>query len=96
MSKTYQVTVNAAGQTQITAQTQCSEVTVQENIGIGTYPTSDFLVFKPNAAATGIRKQGGSAYTFKSDSGGWLPGDVIGFLQLVSGSTTFDVDESLK
>jgi hypothetical protein len=103
MAATSQITVNAAGFTAVTVQNTlgCKNVRIMENPGISGWPTSDFLIAKPLSTSTPVRIPAGSAYTFSAASqnaanpaSSWLaPGSIVGYVKLVSGSSTFDQDE---
>lgn len=93
MAFTNQVTVNAAGDTNIVPQGPAHEVCVFEDRGVTGWPTSDYLV-KKGGSSTYIRIPAGASYIFRSGPDGFQSGVPCGQLKMVSGTTTFDVDES--
>ena len=84
----------------ITATQWESQVTVQELPTVANFPTVQLQVYKPSptgGAATGPRPLSlGQSYTFfKGDAAhlGYRPGDIVGYVSTVTGSSTLVVDE---
>lgn len=97
MPYTGPLTVNAVGFTAVIVQSDyCVEVVVKENPGVSGWPTSDFLVAKPLQTSQTIRVSAGQAYIFTppTDARCFKQGNVAGYLEMVTGATTFDQDEN--
>ena len=94
LGKTRTVTVNSVAATAIAAAVYSSELTVNEDPSVANWPTTDYLVSKPTSADAQRRIPAGQAYTFRRNAGVFVPGEVVGYVQTVSGSTTFAVDEA--
>jgi hypothetical protein len=92
MAATSQITVTAATPLAITPVSACKSVRVMENRGVAGWPTSDFLIYKPTNLVTPVRVPAGSSYTFSTNQIG-IPTSPIGYIKMVSGTTTFDQDE---
>jgi hypothetical protein len=90
---TQHITVGSTQFTQIVAQTQCGEITVGEDPSVSGWPTTDFLVAKPSAANTPRRVSAGGTYTFSALGGRFMAGAIAGYVEAVSGATTFFQDE---
>lgn len=93
--KTDQLTVTDATPTEIVAQTQCNRIAVGEDPSVSGWPTSNFLVMKPAPTDDPREIPMGVSYIFERTGGAYLPGTVVGYIQTVSGTTTFFQDESL-
>lgn len=95
MANTQQITVGSGAASAIVAQSVCKAIRVMENRGVAGWPTTDYLVKKPAATSTGVRIPAGASYTFQCNqpSSFFQVGQTVGFLQTVSGTTTFDQDE---
>jgi len=94
MGKTRQVSVTNSAATAVTMFAAGAEnIRVMENRGVAGWPTSDFLVMKPSNTDVAIRVPAGSSYTFNCIQKLHALGDTLGYIQTVTGSTTFDVDE---
>lgn len=94
---TQHITVGASAFSAVTAQSQCSLVTVGEDPSVAGWPTTDFYVSKPGAGPSSASRRisAGGTYTFDCVGGGkFLPGSVVGYVETVSGSTTFFQDET--
>lgn len=92
MGITRQVTVNSSGQTQVTAQTVCRKVRVAESASVANWPTTAYNIYKPVAGSTANRVPQGEGYEFRALHF-FQPNDPICFIETVTGSTTFDIDE---
>jgi hypothetical protein len=90
---TQHITVGSSQFTQIVAQTQCGEITVGEDPSVNGWPTTDFLVAKPSAANAPRRVSAGGTYTFSALGGRFMAGAIAGYVEAVSGATTFFQDE---
>ena len=99
MAATSQISVSSVASTAVTAQSYCAQIRVTENRGVAGWPTSDFLVRKNSSGATPVRIQAGAQYIFiasTDESSTFRPGNVAGYIEMVSGSTTFDQDEDFQ
>jgi hypothetical protein len=86
-------TVTTSPPTQITAQSNCKQITIGEDPGVVNYPTTDYYIYKPAASGpTPRRVQSGGTYTFVS-TGLFTPGQAVGFVATFTGTTTFFQDE---
>jgi hypothetical protein len=92
MGKTSALTVNSSGFSAITTLSNCKGVAVNEDAGVASWPTTDFLVCQA-LADTPRRMKAGSAYKFETQHF-WQAGTVVGYVKAVTGSTTFAQDES--
>lgn len=99
MAATNQFTVSATAPTAVIVQSDCMQVRIAENRGVSGYPTSDFLISKPLSTSPQVRVQAGAQYTFVSNRrpmvspSGFRAGQTVGYVRMVSGTTTFDQDE---
>jgi hypothetical protein len=87
----YQViTVDNVGQPeQIVANTHCRRVTVQEPDA-----TQDYNVRKVSATSTALKRLAGTPFTFNAPDGGtFRAGDVVGWIETLTGSAPFEVIE---
>ena len=99
-TKTFSVT-NAA-YVAITAVIDTHMITVQEDKSVSGWPTTDYTIKKPTAAATAIQRPAGSKCVFQKStkvSTGNFPyafkaGEVVGYIQTVTGTTTFYQDDA--
>lgn len=81
--------------TQITASCYCVQVAVGEDPSVSSYPTTDLLVYKPTTSVDPRRVQAGAEYAFRDGyQSSYGPGDVVGYVKTVTGSTTLYIDES--
>lgn len=88
--KTRVVTVNDAAFTAIAASVHCNQITFGEDPSVASWPTTDFLIKKPDTSATAIRRVRGTSYRVE---GPFTPGDIAAYVQTVTGSTSFFIDE---
>lgn len=95
MPQTSTLTVNDAGNPEtISASVVCRKITIGEDPSVANWPTGDYNVRKPLITDTPRRRTTGSTYVFERPDGSYFdPGDVAGFVDFVSGSTTFFIDE---
>lgn len=94
MAFTYQISPTDAAILAVIAQSYCRHIRITENRGVSGWPTSDFLISKPLATNVAVRIEAGAQYTFTSMESSYGPGTVVGYIKMVTGSTTFDQDES--
>ena len=62
------------------------EVLVGEDPSVAGWPTQDWKLKMPSAAATPAQKPSGTSQVFK---GKFLPGDILGYARTVTSATTF-------
>jgi hypothetical protein len=70
----------------------CREVRIQEDPGIGsTWPTTDYNVYGTGDVSTAVRKIAGTTFTITRVplQGCFAPGEIVGYIETVAGSTTF-------
>ncbi len=80
--------------TAITASTWCRQITIQEDLGVAGWPTTDYLIARPTSTDDFLRVAGGVAYVFTFGGFDLIPnGAVVGYAKTVSGSTTFQQTE---
>jgi hypothetical protein len=91
--KTRTVTVNSIAATAISAFGYPKSIVVNEDQSVAGWPTVDYMVMKPTAGDQPKRVMAGQAYNFGKDAGSFVPGEVAGYIQTVSGSSTFAIDE---
>jgi hypothetical protein len=91
---TQQITVGSSDFTEVVAQTNCGEVTVGEDPSVIGWPTTDFLVSKARPGNTPRRVSAGGTYTFSALGGRFDVGAIVGYVEAVSGATSFFQDES--
>ena len=96
MPQTKTFSVTAVSDVPITAQCYTPVIQIQEDPGVTGWPTCAFLVKKPTSSDQGITVAQGQAYQFTRPGGGYLPGDIAGWVRLAVGAspTTFSQDES--
>lgn len=98
MAITKLITVSSGSPTPVTVQTWTDRVTVGEDASVVGYPTTDFKVMKPASTNDAERVQAGGRYTFTKPSAFpaayFGPNEVAGYIQTITGSTTFIQDES--
>ena len=87
-TRTFTVTTTA---TAVTVQSDSREITVGEDPSVAGWPTGDWVLRQPFAASAAVRRASGTTWTFKSaaGTGGFAKGEVVGYVAVVSGSTTF-------
>lgn len=90
---TQHITVGSSAYSAVTAQTNCTQVTIGEDPSVSGWPTTDFLIAKPGSASTPRRISAGGTYTFSAMGGRFTQGTIVGYVEAVSGSTTFFQDE---
>lgn len=90
------ITVSDSAGTPIRAATYCQRITIGEDASVTNWPTVDWFVKKPTTSDGAERQPVGARYTFMPTAHRFIPGEIIGYVQVVSGqgSSTFFVDES--
>src|SRR5258705_375362 len=87
------ITVNAISKTPVVALTVCRRILVQEDPSVAGWPTSEYQVYVPTTADGPKQKDAGAEHLFeKPERSYFTPGDIVGYLELVSGggSTSFN------
>jgi len=77
----------------IKANTSCRNITVGEDRSAAGWPTADFTVKKPSTGSNARQIAAGGTYSFMAQSS-FQPGDIVGYVKLVAGTSTFFQDES--
>ena len=85
--ETFTLTVDDVGAAEaVTAPVACKTLEVREQGD----PTTDYFVRAPAAASPQHRRFAGSATIFRAPAGRMFqPGEIVGYLETVSGSVTF-------
>ncbi len=91
--QTRQVTVSSAAPSAVVATVFTVRVRVGEDLSVAGWPTTDYDVRKPGTGDDPRRVPAGGTYEFVRDGRPFYPGEIVGYLQTVSGTTTFWVDE---
>ena len=93
---TTQITVSNITASLVTANTYCSRITVAEDPSVANWPTQEFTVVKGESTNPSRSIPTGGTYTFvTSGNAPFRPGDVVGYIQAASGTTTFFQDENM-
>lgn len=80
-------TVTNVARTEIVAHLDGSDVTVEESAAVANYPTTDYDVWGPVIDSTpALRRLAGLPFVFK---GPFRKNQVVGYVQAVSGSSSF-------
>jgi hypothetical protein len=91
-------TVNAVGDPEpVIAHTECVEIIVKEDPSVPDWPTVAYNVIGSAPGSTPIGYAAGTEHPFKS--GPIQPfgvGDIVGYIETVTGSTTFQQKEFRK
>ncbi len=77
--------------TPVTAATFCCRITVGEDGTVSGAPTTNYNVYKPDYNSTPRQVFIGQTYTFQ---GIFVPGQIVGYIKSITGTTTFFKDES--
>lgn len=92
MAKTKQLTVSSVTPTAVVATNFCHTIAVGEDPSVVGWPTTDFAVLKPSTTDQERTIPIGNAYHFER-RGNWSPGQTVGYIRSLSGTTTFFQDE---
>ena len=80
----------------VTAQTLCGTITIREDAGVVNWPTTSYLIYKPDTNSTPITMAVGESYTFAraelNNPALYQPGEIAGYVKPAS-TTTFSQDE---
>jgi hypothetical protein len=84
----------------ITATQWGYQITVQESPGVTNFPSVQLEIFKPSATSSGSTGprvlSTGQSYSFQKGDAtilGYKPGDVVGWVSTLSGSSVLVIDE---
>jgi len=91
-------TVNASGDPEpVIAHTECTEIIVKEDPSVSGWPTVDYNVLGSVSGSTRIRCAAGTEHRFPASwQQAFKPGDIVGYVETVTGSTTFQQKENRK
>jgi hypothetical protein len=84
-----QITVSDSADTAVVTNSVCGKVNVYEDPGVSGWPNSDYLVRSPDESVY-VRKAAGTSFEFKSGSEPYKKGETLGYVKMVTGTTTFD------
>jgi hypothetical protein len=91
MSKVLTIPVTSVGSPEpIQATDYCNEIRVIEDPSVSNWPTTAFKVYAPTLSDGPIEVSAGQAFTFRPNR--WtqnIAGDIVGYIECLSGSTTF-------
>jgi hypothetical protein len=93
IGKTSLITVGSAIAVAIVVSIPTNVVNVREDNSVVGWPTTDFYIMKPLSTSQPNRYPMGYAYQFLNPNG-YKIGDVAGYIQTVTGTTTFSQDET--
>lgn len=72
------------------------KITIGEDASIEGWPTTDYLVKGADPGSAFMRKAAGTTFSFEfpinrwsQERPGFRPGEIVGYVQTVTGSTTF-------
>lgn len=96
------ITVTSTTVTPITATVYGNTIQVSEDVSVTNYPSTEFVIFKVNPLGGAPSTQGrqvsaGSQYDFTKGltvAQPFHPRDIVGYIQTITGTTSFIVDES--
>lgn len=102
MAALTKITVTSTTVTPITATVYGNSIQVSEDASLPGFPSTDFVIFKTNPLGGGPSAQGrqvtaGNQYDFFKGlvvAQPFHPRDIVGYIQTVTGTTSFIVDES--
>lgn len=84
--------MNNSGFTAVLARSVCKGVSINEDVGVASWPTTDFLVCQ---ILTDVPRRipAGQAYKFESVQL-LQPNAIVGYVKTIAGATTFAQDDS--
>ncbi len=93
MAKTFTFTVDNVGNPEpVTAQGPCRKIIVREQGAAG---TTDYFVRQPTSTSPQVRKVAGESTLFDAGQGNlFQTGQIVGYLETVSGTVTFSQEET--
>jgi hypothetical protein len=91
-------TVNDVGDPEpVIANIECSEIKIREDPSVDGWPTADYKVTGTAPGSTPISCPMGTEHLFPAGPGQhFVPGDIVGYVETTSGSTTFQQLENRK
>lgn len=94
MARTKSLALNTVPQN-IVVWSVCSTLLIKEDESVASWPTTGFIIKKPAITGDANFISPGKSYSFVAALGSnWIPGQILGQIYLVSGSTTAIQDES--
>lgn len=87
------ISVGSALAIAVVAHIPTKSIKVREDNSVVGWPTTDFLILKPSATSGANRYPLGFQYEFTNGGQLFDIGDIAGYIQTVSGTTTFAQDE---
>lgn len=90
--KTSQFTVNSVGNPEpVICTLGCRTIVIGEDPSVAGWPTTDFRIKGAVPGSSFIQRPAGTMYQFQRISGqaAFSPGDIVGYVDVVTGSTTF-------
>ena len=99
MGKTLIFPVNSVGDPEpITAQTTCQQIEIMEDQSVIGWPTVDYQIHMPGPGNDALSLRKGQRYIITA-TGSWgneffHPGDIVAYINTVSGSSDFTLDET--
>ena len=92
--KTRQITVTSGAWVPISASLYARSISIGEDPSVANWPTTAFSVAAPTSSDNPHTVAIGGTFLFQPPSpGSFLPGEVIGYVQTATGSTTFFIAE---
>lgn len=94
--RTSQFTVNDIGDPEpIIVHTVCRHVLVGEDSSVANWPTTDYRIKGTDNNSAMVQRPAGvlTEFSRQSNQSAYSPGDIIGYVETVSGSTTFLIIE---
>lgn len=92
MARTYTFSVDNVGNPEpVTAQGPCRKIIVREQ---GAAATTDYFVRQPTNTSPQVRKVSGESTLFDTGEGNlFQTGQIVGYVETVSGTVTFSQEE---
>lgn len=94
--KTSTFTVNNVGDPEpVIATIDCREITIGEDPSVADWPTTDYEVKGTVQDSSFVRRPAGTTFQFLKANGlaSFGKGQIVGYVQTVTGSTTFQMRE---
>lgn len=69
----------------------CRSITIGEDPSVTGWPTTDYNIYGKDPGSTAVRRPAGTQFTFEKESrqSAFSPGMIVGYVETVTGSTTF-------
>jgi hypothetical protein len=87
------ITVGSSVPIAVTAHVPTKSIKVREDNSVAGWPTTDFFISKPLSSSPQNRYPLGFQYEFTNGDMIFQAGDIVGYVETVSGTTTFAQDE---